>query len=87
MAQDLETAVDCSPVEEDEDEDVNTRGDEHDDGSDVEEQVPMEKGGDMLKLHQKGKFIQDMTMNESRGHCGSFTPIWDIRVRKKWCVC
>ena len=46
FAQDPETAVECLPVEEDEDEDVNVRGDEHHDGSDVEEQVPMEEGGE-----------------------------------------
>ena len=34
---DLETAVECLPAEEDEDEDVNMRGDEHHGGSDVEE--------------------------------------------------
>ena len=46
VAQDLETVVECLPVEKDEDEDVNMRGDEHRDGSDVEEQVPMEEGGE-----------------------------------------
>ena len=46
FAQDLETAVECLPAEEDEDEDVNMRDDEHRDGSDVEEQVPMEEGGE-----------------------------------------
>ena len=33
FAQDLETAVECLPAEEDEDEDVNMRDDEHHDGS------------------------------------------------------
>ena len=46
FAQDLETAVECLPAEEDEEEDVNMRGDEHHGGSDVEEQVPMEEGGE-----------------------------------------
>ena len=45
FAQDLETAVECLPAEEDE-EDVNMRDDEHRDGCDVEEQAPMEEGGD-----------------------------------------
>ena len=44
FAQDLETAAECLPAEGDEDEDVNMRGYEHHDGSDVEEQVPMEEG-------------------------------------------
>ena len=46
FAQDLETAAECLPAEEDEDEDVNMREDEHRDGSDVEEQAPMEEGGE-----------------------------------------
>ena len=41
FAQDFETAAECLPAEEDEDEDVNMREDEHRDGSDVEEQAPM----------------------------------------------
>ena len=32
----------------------------------------------MTKLHHKVKFIQDMILNESREHCESFTPTWDI---------
>ena len=57
------------------------RDGERHDGSDIEEQVPMEEGGEhenMMKLFQKGKFIRDMTLNESRERCDSFTPTWDI---------
>ena len=53
------------------------RGDEHHDGSDVEEQ--WKKVKDVMQLHQKEKFIHDMMLNESREHCESFTPTWDIR--------
>ena len=73
FAQDLATAVECLLAEEDEEEDVNVRGDEHHDGAD---------GGrweNMMKLHQKEKFFQDMTLNESRDHCESFTSTWNIR--------
>ena len=77
FAQDLETAVECLLAEEDEDKDVNMRGDEHHDGSDVE--CRWRKVENMMKLHQKGKFIQDMTLYESREHCESFTPTWDIQ--------
>ena len=55
FAQDLETAVECLPAEEDEDEDVNMRGDEHHDGSDVEEQVPMEEGGEHDEAAPEGE--------------------------------
>ena len=46
FAQELETAAECLPAEEGEDEDVNMRDDEHRDESDVEEQAPMEEGGE-----------------------------------------
>ena len=55
FAQDLETAVECLPAREVGDEDVNMRGDEHDDGSDVEEQVPMEEGGEHDEAAPEGE--------------------------------
>ena len=55
FTQDLETAVECLPAEEDEDEDVNMRNDEHHDGSDVEEQVPMEEGGEHDEAAPEGE--------------------------------
>ena len=55
FAQDLETAVECLPAEEDEDEDVNMRDDEHHDGSDVEEQVSMEEGGEHDEAAPEGE--------------------------------
>ena len=55
FAQDLQTAAECLPAEEDEDEDVNMRGDERHDGSDVEEQVPMEEGGEHDEAAPQGE--------------------------------
>ena len=80
FAQDLETAVECLPVEEDEDEDVSMRGDEHHDGSDVEEQVPMDEGGEHVEAAPEGEVYSGHDVERiNREHCGSFTPIWDIR--------
>ena len=79
FAQDLETAVECLPAEEDEDEDVTMRDDEHPDGLMLKNKCLWRKVDNMMKLHQKGKFIQDMTLNESRERCESFTSTWDIR--------
>ena len=53
FAQDLETAVECLPAEEDED--VNMRDGEHHVGSDVEEQVPMEEGGEHDEAAPEGE--------------------------------
>ena len=50
FAQDLETAVECLPSEEDEDVDVNMRDDEH-----HEEQVQMEEGGEHDEAAPEGK--------------------------------
>ena len=55
FAQDLETAVECLPPDEDEDEDVNMRDDEHRDGSDVEEQAPMEESGEHDEAAPEGE--------------------------------
>ena len=55
FAQDLETAVECLPAEEDEDEDVIMRDDEHHGGSDVEEQVPMKEGGEHDEAAPEGE--------------------------------
>ena len=55
FAQDLEIAVECLPAEEDEDEDVNMRDDEHHDGSDVEKQVLMEDGGEHDEAAPEGE--------------------------------
>ena len=54
FAQDLETAR-VSAAEEDKDEDVNMRGNEHHNGSDVEEQVPMEEGGEHDEAAPEGE--------------------------------
>ena len=55
FARDLETAVECLPAEEDEDEDVSMGGDEHHVGSDFEEAVPMEEGGEHDEAAPEGE--------------------------------
>ena len=55
MLQDLETAVECLPALEDEDEDVNMRDDEHRGGSDVEEEASMEEGGEHDEAAPEGE--------------------------------
>ena len=54
FAQDLETTLECLPAEEDEDADVDMRDDEHRDGSDVEEQAPMEEGEEHDEVAPEG---------------------------------
>ena len=75
FAQDLETAAECLPAEEDEDEDANMRDHEHRDGSHVEEQASMEEGGEHDDAAPEGEVHSRHDVER------------DIQASKKWCVC
>ena len=86
-AQDLETAVECLPAVEDEDEDVNMRDDEHCDGSDVEEQASMEEGGEHDEAAPEGEVHSRHDVERVKKALRELLTNLGHPASKKWCVC